>query len=184
MDDRQIKIKALLSKTLFAGMGNRIKSDDGVGIYIAEKLKEMLTEDRVIIAENGIENYTGKINRLKPDSVILIDAVDFGEKPGFFKLIPVSEITDTTANTHNLSLKTLSLFLDVQDIWVLGIQPASVSFGTELSKEVLAAAWQITKMIIALLSQSNHTGVQKPERLKKFKPRQIINKKTERLKNE
>jgi len=159
MHDWRLIMESIRNNTLFVGVGNRFKSDDGVGISIAEKLKEIVKADRVIIAENGIENYTGKINRLRPDSVILIDAVDFGENPGFFKLIPVSEITNTTTNTHNLSLKTLSSFLDVPDIWVLGIQPASVSFGTELSKEVLSAAQKLIKMIVVSPSTSRYISV-------------------------
>jgi hydrogenase 3 maturation protease len=159
MHDRQLIMKSIQKNTLFAGMGNRIKSDDGVGIFIAEQLKSMLEADRVIVAENGIENYTGKINRLRPDSVILIDAVDFGEKPGFYKLVPVGEITNTTTNTHNLSLKTLSLFLDVPDIWVLGIQPANVAFGTDLSEEVLNAAQKLIKKIVASPATSNYISV-------------------------
>ncbi len=164
MSDRQMTVNTGWDRTLFVGMGNRIKSDDGVGIIIAEQLKTTIP-DQVIIAENGIENYTGKINRLKPNSVILIDAVDFSEKPGFCKLVPIDEITDTTTNTHNLSLKTISSFLDIPDIWVLGIQPASVSYGTKLSKEVLSESQQIIKRIVASLSTSNHTGAFKPEML-------------------
>jgi hydrogenase maturation protease len=135
------------SRMLWVGMGNRLKSDDGAGIYITGQLQNKGLK-QVIIAENSIENYIGKINRLKPHSVILIDAVDFGQEPGFYKLTTVNEISDTTSNTHNLSLPVISSFIEAADIQVLGIQPENVLFGTELSKKVKEACNQIVKDIL------------------------------------
>lgn len=135
---------------LLVGMGNRIKSDDGVGIYITEKLKEKGLEN-VVIAENGIENYIGKINRLKPGAIIMIDAMDMGGmQPGSYKLVPVNEVINTTSNTHNLSIRTISSFLQTGDQWVLGIQPENVSFGLELSESVKSAAGKIIRTLIQL----------------------------------
>lgn len=134
------------NKLLFVGMGNRIKQDDGAGIYIAEQLMAKGIKN-VIIAENSIENYIGKINRQKANTIILIDAVDFGEDPGFYKLLPIEEITNTTSNTHNLSLRTISSFLETPDKRVLGIQPGNVSFGTELSEKIAAVSNQIVMEI-------------------------------------
>ena len=134
------------NRLLFVGMGNRIKQDDGAGIYIAEQLMANGIKN-VIIAENSIENYIGKINRQKANTIILIDAVDFGKEPGFYKLLPIDEITNTTSNTHNLSLRTISSFLETPDKRVLGIQPGKVSFGTELSEKIAAVSNQLVMEI-------------------------------------
>ena len=143
-----LKSKRKRNPVLFVGMGNRIKSDDGVGIYITEKLQEKGLEN-IIIAENGIENYIGKINRLKPGTIIMIDAMDMGGmKPGYYKLVPVNEVINTTSNTHNLSIRTISSFLETGDQWVLGIQPENVSFGLELSEIVKSAAGKIIGTLI------------------------------------
>lgn len=127
---------------LFVGMGNRIKSDDGAGIYISEELRKQGIEN-IVIAENSIENYIGKINRHKADTILMIDAVDMGEEAGYFKLVPMNKIEDTTTNTHNLSLRTISSFFEAENQWVLGIQPEDVSFGMGLTLRVQSAADRI-----------------------------------------
>ncbi len=147
------KIKNTDGNTLlFVGMGNSLKSDDGAGIYIAEQLKTRGIK-QVIVAGNSIENHIGKINRQKANSIIFIDAVDFGEKPGYCKLLPLNEITDTTANTHNLSLHTIAPFIEIPEKWVLGIQPGNLSFGTELSKKVAVVSNQIVLEIVRNLDK-------------------------------
>lgn len=133
-------------KLLFVGMGDRIKSDDGVGIYITEELQKY-SEFRVIVAENSIENYLGKINTEKPETIIVIDAVDFGEKPGFYKLIPLHELANTITNTHNLSLKTIFSFLETHGKWILGIQPKQVSASLELSNNIKNISTEIIEKI-------------------------------------
>lgn len=127
---------------LIVGMGNRIKSDDGAGIYICEELRKQGIE-KIVIAENSIENYIGKINRYKAKTILMIDAVDMGEEPGIFKLLPVDKIQNTTTNTHNLSIRTISSFFETKDQWVLAIQPEEVSFGMGLSTRVQSAANKI-----------------------------------------
>lgn len=127
---------------LFVGMGNRIKSDDGAGIYISEELRKRGIEN-IVIAENSIENYIGKINHYKPNTILMIDAVDMNEEPGYFKLVPVDKIENTTTNTHNLSIRTISSFFEAENQWVLGIQPEVVSFGMGLTERVQSAADRI-----------------------------------------
>lgn len=135
-----------LFQTLFTGMGNRIKQDDGVGIYIAQELKK-LNQLNVVIAENSIENYLGKINNFKGSSLVFFDAVDFGKTAGYSELLPVDKMTDTTSNTHNLSLRTISRFLTVKDLWIWGVQPVKVSFGVGLSPEIKKTADKIIHII-------------------------------------
>ncbi len=57
------------SKILYVGIGNVLKSDDGVGVYISRKIKN---NDYVssLAAEVSIENYIGRINSLKPDILV------------------------------------------------------------------------------------------------------------------
>ncbi|MCF8217681.1 MAG: hydrogenase maturation protease [Bacteroidales bacterium] len=132
--------------SLFVGMGNRIKSDDGVGIYISKELEKEKNLN-VIIAENSIENYLGKINKQNAHRIIFIDAVDFGERPGYSHFLQVDELTDTTTNTHNLSLHTISRFIQSPLKWIIGIQASDVSFGIGLSQQVKKTADKIVKLL-------------------------------------
>jgi hydrogenase 3 maturation protease len=125
-------------KVLIIGIGNRLKGDDGVGSIIAEKLKEKIREENlfVIDAENAPENYTGKIKEISPESLLIIDAVDFGSYPGDFRIFEIDEIKDTTVSTHNFSISLLKKFIKVDEIYLLGIQPENISFGENLSERV------------------------------------------------
>lgn len=130
---------------LFVGVGNVLRSDDGVGVQICEGIHE--TANHVVIrAEVSIENYIGKINALKPDVIVIIDSVYYGKDPGYAALSPVDSLLDFTTHTHNISLrKTLELFH--ARVWVLGIQPDSVAFGEHLSPAVMKTAREIIGII-------------------------------------
>jgi hydrogenase maturation protease len=134
---------------LFAGVGNVLKKDDGVGVYVAERIKSGSWLSSLAV-EMGIENYIGKINTLAPDILIIIDACDFGKDPGFLRLAKSSEFMEVTTTTHNISLRKLSE-LFVMPVYILGIQPADIGFGEGMCKEVTEAA----NRIIELINQAN-----------------------------
>jgi hydrogenase 3 maturation protease len=132
-------------RLLFVGIGNVLKQDDGAGVYISMRLNPGHNID-VITAEVSIENYIGKINSLNPDILILIDALEMGMPPGTFRLLPLEEIVDMTFNTHNISLRRLSDFFRAE-VYILGIQPASVDFGEKTSYLVRREANKIINLI-------------------------------------
>jgi hydrogenase 3 maturation protease len=132
-------------KVLFVGIGNLLKMDDGVGVYISSKIenKENIS---AINAETSIENYIGKINGLNPDILVLIDCLEMNSSPGTCKLLDICEIEDLTFNTHNISVRRLSEFFDMP-VFILGIQPEKIDFGENISYLVRNVADQIIKQI-------------------------------------
>ena len=132
-------------KKLFVGIGNLLKMDDGVGVYISKRIR---TNDSILslTVEASIENYIGKIVSLNPDILILIDCVDLKAVTGTFKLLSLKQIQDLTFNTHNISLRRLSEFFTMP-VYVLGIQPEKIDFGENLSYLVKNVADTIIKLI-------------------------------------
>jgi hydrogenase maturation protease len=132
-------------KKLFVGIGNLLKMDDGVGVYISKRIR---TNDSILslTVEASIENYIGKIVSLNPDILILIDCVDLKAIAGTFKLLSLRQIQDLTFNTHNISLRRLSEFFTMP-VYVLGIQPEKIDFGENLSYLVKNVADKIIKQI-------------------------------------
>jgi hydrogenase 3 maturation protease len=132
-------------KKLFVGIGNLLKMDDGVGVYISKGIK---TNDTVLslTVEMSIENYIGKINSLDPDILILIDCVDMKEIAGTFKLLSLNQMQDLTFNTHNISLQRLSEFF-LMPVYILGIQPEKIDFGENISYLVRNVADRIINQI-------------------------------------
>jgi hydrogenase maturation protease len=124
--------------TLFVGIGNVLKKDDGVGVYITKNLSKS-NNRKVLTVEVSIENYIGKINNMNPEIIVLIDSMDFGKSPGYFDLLPVEQITGYTTNTHNITLDKVSELFNSQ-IYILGIQPESIKFGEGLTKKIQKTA--------------------------------------------
>jgi hydrogenase 3 maturation protease len=130
---------------LFAGVGNVLKRDDGVGVYIAQKIRQGNGIGGLAV-EMGIENHIGKINKLAPDVLVIIDACDFGREPGYTGMARASDIMGMTTNTHNISLAKLSELFNMP-VYILGIQPADISFGEGMDAKVSETAERITGMI-------------------------------------
>lgn len=132
-------------KKLFVGIGNLLKRDDGVGVYISKKIKNKGSVSSLTV-ETCIENYIGKIISLNPDILILIDCMDMKETIGKFKLFTLGQIQDLTFNTHNISLKRLSEFFTMP-VYIIGIQPERIDFGENISYLVRNGADKILKQI-------------------------------------
>lgn len=135
-----------LQKTLFVGIGNVLKKDDGAGVYITCQLDQYKSV-RTLTVEVSIENYIGKINTLNPETLVLVDSVDFGEEAGCYKLLPLGDIRDVTVNTHNISLNKVAELFDANTILILGIQPAALGFGEQMSDVVQSSADKIIRQI-------------------------------------
>jgi len=142
-------LKTILQKKdkriLFVGIGNLLKSDDGVGVYITTNIKNT-SHITSLTVEVSLENYIGKINSLDPDILVLIDCVEMRMPPGSNKIMPVSKIEDLTFNTHNISLKKISDFFKMQ-VYLLGIQPEKIEFGENISYLVKEEADKIIDLI-------------------------------------
>ena len=132
-------------KILFIGIGNLLKMDDGVGVYISRKVKDRGSVSSLTV-ETSIENYIGKINSLNPDILVLIDCVDIKSVAGTLKLLSLNQIQDLTFNTHNISLRRLSDFFPMP-VYILAIQPGKIDFGENISYLVKNVADKIIKRI-------------------------------------
>ena len=149
MRDRLHELRVLSNEhLLFAGVGNVLRRDDGVGVFICKNLKPS-SPSQVLLVETSIENYIGKINQSGAGALILVDCVDFGREPGYYDLLPVEELLDLTFHTHNVSLKKIAELFHMP-AWILGLQPADTSFGEHLSRPVSQAAGTIIDMVNSL----------------------------------
>jgi hydrogenase maturation protease len=132
-------------KVLFVGIGNLLKMDDGVGVYISKRIKNTGHVSSLTV-EVSIENYIGKINMMNPEILVLIDCTDLKSPAGTYKLLPINHIHDMTFNTHNISLKRLSEFFTMP-VYILAIQPEKIDFGENISYLVKAVADRIINQI-------------------------------------
>ncbi|MFH1868194.1 MAG: hydrogenase 3 maturation endopeptidase HyCI [Candidatus Omnitrophota bacterium] len=142
-------IDILKGKIVIVGMGNIMRGDDGFGPLLIENLTGRI--DAVCIdAGTAPENYLGKIAKEKPDTILFIDAVDLGLDPGAYDILVKSEILNHGMTTHDISPNMLIDFLEKEteaNIYMLGVQPKSISFGDEVSMCVKKAISEVADMI-------------------------------------
>jgi hydrogenase 3 maturation protease len=149
MLDRSMLARMLSGRVVVACVGNEWRGDDGVGPFVAKLLR---STDRVTILDCGEtpENYLGVIVRLKPERVVVIDAADFGGKPGEVRVIARSEIGGGGVSTHAARLTILTDYVEAgagAETFFLAIQPESTEFGRPLGAAVAAAAKEVAAEI-------------------------------------
>ncbi|KPK97769.1 MAG: hypothetical protein AMJ95_07175 [Omnitrophica WOR_2 bacterium SM23_72] len=132
----------LEGKVVIIGIGNTLHNDDGIGSLLASRIKGKVPYIVYDVGPNP-ENYLGKVIKDKPDNVVIIDAVDFGGRPGEFREMEGEGLeTVNLFSTHNASLSLTINYLKNNlklDIIILIIQPQDIGFGEKLSPAVQEA---------------------------------------------
>ncbi|HWR26854.1 MAG TPA: hydrogenase maturation peptidase HycI [Candidatus Thermoplasmatota archaeon] len=109
-------------------IGNQEGGDDGIGPYIAERLKQESSHDMVLDCGTIPENYTGVIKRQKPKTLIIIDAAEMNLSPGEIRIIPREKLGTMHLSTHGIPLSVFIKYLEneVPCIIFIGIQPETM----------------------------------------------------------
>jgi hydrogenase 3 maturation protease len=141
-------------KTAIIGIGNTMRLDDAIGVFIVEKLGEMakqLTGDtRLLILNGGItpEDCLPDILETKPQAVLLIDACDFGLIPGTIVILNEAHLPERFSSTHSLSPKVVGGMIKKftgSAVSYMGIQAAQTGFGEGLSLSVQSSGKAIVR---------------------------------------
>jgi hydrogenase 3 maturation protease len=138
------------SLTLIISIGNALRGDDGVGHYIAEKLKTGIKNLTVIDASDQPENIIDSAISLKPARTIFIDAANFEGQSGEARIINPDTINDAIFSTHTFPLQIIAKIIaeDTRaSVYLIGIQPKNLDFGEGLSEEVQKTADEIISAI-------------------------------------
>jgi len=131
--------RTLSGKVLVAGVGRVDRFDDGVGPILARRLAKA-SGVRTLDCGDRLEDFTGDIARLRPDIVLIADAVDLKAAPGSMALLAADTLPEDL-NSHRATLRTAMEYLKMRtraDVLLLAIQPARVEDGVGLSREVQA----------------------------------------------
>lgn len=149
---------------LLAGIGNTLKTDDAAGPKLIEiaKLKNVEgAKIRLLNCGESPENFIRNISSHLTGSIVFVDAVHMNKIPGTIDLLIMDEIEDYSASTHSLSLKMLSDYIRDKTsagIYMLGIQPKSVSFGEGLSREVETSILEFVENLSTFARNSRKKG--------------------------
>jgi hydrogenase 3 maturation protease len=132
------------------GVGNVMKGDDGAGPEVVADLVRRGFPLPCVDATEVPENYGGWVPKQGLDSVIFVDAVDFGGEPGECRVIPLERLMVSASNTHRLSLHYTILYL--RDEWegdaiLVGIQPERLTLGEGLSEPVASGVKRLAGLL-------------------------------------
>lgn len=101
------------------------------------------------------ENLTADIRALSPRFVLIVDAASMAQPPGTVRLVDPANVAGASFGTHGLPLTVLADYLRAETgcaVLIVGIQPATVEYGEELSPAVAAAADAVVELIRAAVS--------------------------------
>lgn len=175
MTDPTQAIGAILSgRCCLVGVGNVDHGDDGVGVRLAESLCAAVEAEGAPRSPKGTENpgarqidiivagavperHLGRLAEGGYDTVLFIDAVDFGGEAGSAVLLDASEIAVRfpQVSTHKISIGALASFIGATGrtrVYLLGLQPCSLRPEAGLTAPVRQALDALSKMFLKIIS--------------------------------
>jgi hydrogenase maturation protease len=140
-------------RVLVAGIGNIFLGDDGFGVEVANRLAGRAMPEGVKVADFGIRGVHLSYELLDGyDALVLVDALPMGEPPGTLAVIEPGPLTppddgDDAApviDAHSMNPGVVlgmlaGLGASVEQIFVVGCEPATVDEGIGLSQPVADA---------------------------------------------
>ncbi len=147
------------ARTLILGVGNILFGNDGFGPEVVTALqRDYLLPDDICVLDVGTGArkvlFTITLSEIRPDEIIVVDAVDWGQEIGSVHEIPVEELPVTKIDDFSLhQVPTSNMLRELQDGGVkvtvvvcdVGMIPQEIAPGLSpaIQQAVVAAAGQI-----------------------------------------
>lgn len=147
-------------RTCIVCVGNELCGDDGAGPAVARGLAGKVPWE-VLDTQSCPESYLMKIVQLRPQTVILIDALHLATEAGTVDLVEAADIAGQGPSTHGPAplafLDLLNMLHPCRRV-VLGIQPTRCEVGDPMSGPVLQAVEMVTRAFLSLAEdQERHS---------------------------
>jgi hydrogenase maturation protease len=146
-------------KYVVLGLGNTLHSDDGVGPQAVERLRsDARVPEDVALIEGGTLGLELLTYIWDCSYLLVLDAVDVGQPPGTLVRMSSQELQTLPGrgSVHQLGVADLLVALRVlarqpPTVVLLGVQPATTEWGTELSPAVGAVMGSLIEASVAEL---------------------------------
>ena len=158
-EDWQEGIRAYLDAAAlpvhFVGVGNPLRRDDGVGMFVASELRARITgamRHRAVV-HGGSGSPESLLSRLPPDEgLVIFDAVEAGLGAGSIICAALRDTRYSFFATHNIPLKVIPGVAERKEsACVIGIEPESLEVGEGLTPRVKASAKALTAELVEQL---------------------------------
>lgn len=143
------------------GVGNILLTDEGLGVHIVNELRDAYTfTPEINIIDGGTMGMELLTYMRGMKKLLLVDAVNGGEKPGTVYEFPHKELekyfTDHIS-VHEVGMQDILRIRHIQeepleDAVVIGVEPASLDVGFEPSEPVAAVLPDIKERVLKVLA--------------------------------
>jgi len=155
-------------RTVVLGLGNVLHADDGAGAQVIKRLREdARVPEKVSLIEGGTLGLELLPYVWDCTHLIVVDAVDVGRAPGTVVRMSREELDSLPGNSsvHQLGVSDLLVALRMlarrqPEVVLLGVQPASTDWSTDLSPAVAAAIDLLVDAALQELCQPVTAGSQ------------------------
>ena len=154
-----------LATCVVLGLGNTLHSDDGIGPQAIERLRsDARVPTDVALIEGGTLGLELLTYIWDCSYLLVLDAVDVGQPPGTLVRMSSQEVQTLPGkgSVHQMGVADLLVALRVlasrtPEIVLLGVQPASTDWGTELSPAVATVLPALADAAVAELGRRQTT---------------------------
>lgn len=136
------------------GVGNLLLMDEGVGVHVVQQLEKRGVPSNVILVDGGTSPdalaLLGDVDKL-----VIIDAVRGGGEPGSIYRLRPEDVEEKEKNPLSLhdwdvmdSLKLSRYWTEDTEVIIIGVEPAEMEWGVELSRQIQAAMPRVIDAVL------------------------------------
>lgn len=152
-------------KTLVLGVGNRLVSDEGIGVHVIEHLvANYAIPEEVMLLDGGTLGLDLLYYIEGSENLLIIDAVETGREPGFITRMENEQVPaflSLKMSPHQVGVPDMLFAAKLkgvtpQRLVLLGIQPELLEIGLDLSPTISAKLDDLVNQSISQLNQWGH----------------------------
>jgi len=138
-------------------LGNPWRGDDAVGPFLAERLSGRLDDRCVLIPafERPEEAWEAAV-ACRPRRVVMVDAADFGGRPGEIRVTPPAGSEVPPLSTHRFPVEAVARLIEADTgapVLLLLVQAAACRLGTPPTEAVRATAQRLADYLETLYAR-------------------------------
>ena len=149
--------------TLILGLGNILLKDEGIGVHVVEKIKNMALPPDVEVIDGGTMGLDLLYYIEGRKKVIVVDAVRAGDTPGTmyrFTDKNIAEVKGVLRSAHGVDFADalrLTAMLNTKpgEVVFIGIEPESLDEGMELTPMIEKHIPALIELVMRELGLSN-----------------------------
>ena len=143
------------SKPVILGLGNPLFSDEGVGIHMVQGLMHEEISERAELIDGGTDalSLLGVIE--ETERLLVLDAIDGDQPPGSLYRLEDDQISmhlKSCMSAHQIGFQEVLALASLRGklpvhVVLLGVQPQSLDWGTELTSTVAGVLPRLHQMV-------------------------------------